>query len=465
MIATLRNMRISAADFSAHRQIFKERFRREATVGADGPIRAEDGTGHTDYSIRNRLFAGEQILGTNFGMPFALDQRILAVGGLNGTRRVNIYSTTFSESHSFDIEGLRAPQFPGSWGSYMESLWIEAAKKGYPLRGMDMVIGGEVPIGRGVSTSAALDVAHALVQGQLNSWDLPLTAIAELAQATEHGVGVFCGLLDPLASLFGEKGKAILLDFGTNRIVRTVDYSRLLATGLNLYLIDSGVKRGLGDTYYNSRRNEVENAGLVMAKLFGRENQPNVSNYEYADLTDAKCREFLAMAKGQFDATDEMAQAWLNRAKHVLADKLRCIIHADAAESGNRDEYCRTANATGLDLSMLGRFAVSASLVPMPDGTLQQRSYLDLLRSAYFSAYFGNRPLNLTETAFRLCGGGGGGRGLAAASGDLKGRTGAINFQYHNLQHLAGYPADQIYSAEVIPVSPADGAGIRSFGG
>jgi galactokinase len=260
---------------------------------------------HTDYS-------GGLVL------PVAIDLGV-TVAGRQDEEAIRLRSLAFSETVELANDGAARGLVPG-WGRYVAAVARLLGERGRPPVGVDGTILSTVPVGAGLSSSAALDVSVALALCRVAGFHLPRLELARLAQAAEHlAVGVPCGLMDPATSLLGGRGHALLLDCATeeHRLVP-------LPTGLAIVVLDSGVRRALEHSGYATRRVELERA---LAVLDGR----RPTSMTVAD----------AEAEARAAGLDEVAT---RRLRHVVSENERVRLCVAALE-----EPC------GPDLATLGR--------------------------------------------------------------------------------------------------------------
>lgn len=218
---------------------------------------------HTDYN-------------GGFVLPLAVDRVSAFAGRRRQDQMVRLWSTHFRESAQFTLEGLpgtfqqQRATLPG-WARYVLGVATELARVGLPLSGFDAVLSGDVPLGGGMSSSAALEVATAqacalFADGAFTigtDADATLTPlrVAALCQRAEHiASGVMCGILDQAASCLGQPGKAVLLD------CRSLEYSYLPFEdpGISVVVIDTNVRRELASSAYNERRQQCEDATALL---------------------------------------------------------------------------------------------------------------------------------------------------------------------------------------------------------
>ncbi|MCX5749704.1 MAG: hypothetical protein NTZ10_05630 [Candidatus Saganbacteria bacterium] len=465
---------IPKAEFRQIQSTFAGRFKTPPQRIFSAPLRAVPIGDHVDYSV----IEGD---GTNltiaFGLPF---RTVIAVAPTPGTNKVEIHSPAMKEPEfSFALEHPpEAPKNPSDpWGKYMLGIFSTALSNKLPLGGMRIQISGNSAglIGKGASASAALCVGMNLALNAVFGWNKSKTEIAHLAQAAEHSpyVRVKCGLLDQMASLFSGKNKAILINFGDLSKITTVDLSPLTNAGYGFYLINSGVARGLGGTYYMERRGELERLGRLLPTIFKVPAGKGLHVSAYSEnqiisLTATKRRDFdaamhrAAKSAGEGSSKyDARARAdMLMRAIYVVQERARVLRFIRNLRANNIMGCLEAINEEGDELSMTGKFRVSATLVRDADGKVQERLYLDLLRQATAEAIKGSREFQKQSFSFawKMMGGGGGGflSGVALPEHMTPETQAEIARSYVQKQREAGYP--DIYEPEFFEAKPSAGA-------
>jgi galactokinase len=174
---------------------------------------------------------------------------------------IRVGSDAFFEPVELACDGRTAGPLP-SWGRYVAAVARLLHERGRPSVGLDGTIASTVPIGAGLSSSAALSIAVARALCRAATFELPALELARLAQAAElTAVGVPCGLMDPAASLLGRRGHALLLDCSREeyRLIR-------LPPDVTIVVIDSGVRRSLEQSGYAMRRAELERGAGEVAE-------------------------------------------------------------------------------------------------------------------------------------------------------------------------------------------------------
>ena len=279
------------------RKQFAERF------GEQGSLYASAGRinligEHTDYN-------------GGFVFPGAIDKVIMAELKANGTDKVRLYSIDIDEYTEFGLNEEDAPK--QQWARYIFGVCREIIKRGGIVKGFDAVFAGNVPLGAGLSSSAALESCFAFaLNNMFNEDKIDKFELAKIGQSTEHNYcGVNCGIMDQFASVFGKKDHLMRLD------CRSLEYEYFpfKLNGYKLLLLDSKVKHELVDSPYNKRRASCEH----VAKTLGVET-----------LRDAEMED-LERVKDQISEEDYM------RAKYVIGEKQRVLDVCDALQKGDYD--------------------------------------------------------------------------------------------------------------------------------
>lgn len=210
---------------SALIQSFRHHFEAEPLV-VFAPGRINLIGEHTDYQ-------------EGFVFPAAISQGIWVAIAKNNLAICRAYSLDFDQEFSFEL-GSMSPK-KGYWATYVMGVCTLLQQAGYPLGNFDLVVGGDIPTGAGVSSSAALSVAVGLGLSEVFSFQIPKKNLALYAQKAEHlFAGVNCGIMDPYASAFGVQNHALLLD------CRTVTHQEIpISLGeYSLLLVNSKVSHG-----------------------------------------------------------------------------------------------------------------------------------------------------------------------------------------------------------------------------
>lgn len=290
---------------------FKARFKLEPSVYASAGRINLIGE-HTDYN-------------GGFVFPGAIDKVIMAAVAPNGTDKVCVYSIDIDEYVEFGLNEDEAPT--QSWARYIFGVCREVLKRGGVVKGFDAVFGGNVPLGAGLSSSAALESCFAYAVNDLfNENTIDKFELAKIGQSTEHNYcGVNCGIMDQFASVMGQKGKLMRLDCRSMEF----EYYPFNPEGYKLVLLDSVVKHELADSPYNKRRQSCER----VAKRLGIET-----------LRDATM-EMLKSIRTDISAEDYF------RAKFVIEEKDRVLDVCDALVAGDYETVGQKMYETHTGLS------------------------------------------------------------------------------------------------------------------
>ncbi|MFA5202681.1 MAG: galactokinase family protein, partial [Bacteroidales bacterium] len=197
---------------------------------------------HTDYN-------------GGYVFPGAINKGIMAEIKVNGTSKVKAYSLDYEEYVEFGLGENDAPE--QNWARYLFGVCREIIRRGGRVKGFNTVFAGNVPLGAGLSSSAALESTFAFALNEIFGNCMGKFELARIGQDTEHNYcGVKCGIMDQFASLFGKAGSLIRLN------CKTLEYKYFPFNpeGYKLVLIDSCVKHELASSAYNKRRQSCENA-------------------------------------------------------------------------------------------------------------------------------------------------------------------------------------------------------------
>ena len=257
---------------------------------------------HTDYN-------------GGFVFPGAVDKGIMAELKPNGTNKVRAYSINMKDMVEFGLNEEDAPRT--SWARYIFGVCREMIKRGVEVKGFNTAFAGDVPLGAGMSSSAALESTYAYALNDLfGDNKIDKFELAKVGQATEHNYcGVKCGIMDQFASVFGKKDHLIRLD------CRSLEYQyfHFEPKGYRLVLVDSVVKHELASSAYNKRRQSCENVVAAIKQL-----HPEVEFLRDADAA------MLAEVKDKVSQEDYM------RAEYVIEEIQRVL---DVCEALERDDY------------------------------------------------------------------------------------------------------------------------------
>ncbi len=259
---------------------------------------------HTDYN-------------DGFVMPAALDFSTWVKVSPLEQRRLTIFSENFNDEVEVDLDDPNLSA-RGDWSDYPVGVAVELERAGHRLRGARLQIRGEVPIGSGLSSSAAIEVATACALAANSEWEIDPRELAVLCQRAENEfVGARVGIMDQFISLFGQAQKALLLD------CRSLEFRLLpLPDNVRLIICNTMVKHALASSAYNERRAQCEAGVKHLAKFV-----PNV-----VALRDVTIEQLEAHVGGLEDVV-------YRRCRHVITENARVLSAGDALEQGNLERF------------------------------------------------------------------------------------------------------------------------------
>ena len=291
-----------------------------------------DGTPGSVYASPGRInIIGEHTdYNGGFVFPGAVKQGIIAEIKPNGTRKVRAYSIDLKDYAEFSLDDEKGPT--ATHFRFIFGICREMMKLGVPVEGFNTAFAGDVPLGAGMSSSAALESCFAFALNDLfGDNKIEKFQLALAGQATEHNyIGCNCGIMDQFASLFGKAGHIMRLD------CRSLQYKYFPfdPKGYKLVLLNSLVKHELASSAYNDRRKSCENVVAAIKKY-----HPNVETLRDADY------DMLEQVRGEVSAEDAL------RAKYVIGEKYRVMEVSVALEEGDYEEVGRKMYDTHHGLS------------------------------------------------------------------------------------------------------------------
>ena len=312
---------------------------------------------HTDYN-------------GGYVFPGAIDKCIMAAIKPNGTDRVRAFSIDYGEECSFGLNEEDKPE--KQWARYIFGVCRETAKRGGKVEGFDTVFAGNVPLGAGLSSSAALESTFAYAINDIWKNGIDKFELARIGQSTEHNYcGVKCGIMDQFASCFGKAGCLIRLN------CKTLEYKYFPfdPKGYKLVLLDTCVKHELASSAYNKRRESCENAAAAIAKR-----HPEV--------------EFLSDAKRLWldEVRDEIPQEDFLRAEYVIGEVQRVLDVCDALERGDFETVGEMMYQTHFGMSKL--YEVSCEELDFLNKLARK---MDVTGSRVMGGGFGGCTINLVK--------------------------------------------------------------------
>ena len=257
---------------------------------------------HTDYN-------------NGFVFPGAVTQGIIAEVKPNGTRTVDAYSIDLKDRAQFSLDDDKGPS--ATWARYIYGVCREMMALGVPVQGFNTAFAGDVPLGAGMSSSAALESTYAFALNDMfGDNKIDRMELARVGQRTEHKyIGVNCGIMDQAISCLGKAGHLMRMDCRSGEIA----YFPWHPKGYQLVLVNSCVKHELAGSPYNERRLQCEHVAEVIAK----------KHPEVKSLRDANY-DMLEEVKSEITADE------YKRARYVIGEVARVLAVCDALE---KDDY------------------------------------------------------------------------------------------------------------------------------
>jgi galactokinase len=293
---------------------FQADFDREPDVVVRAPGRANLLGGHTDYN-------------DGYVLPVAIDRAAWIAAAPIEAGEARLRALDLDESVTFSLDTI--PSADGSWADYPRGVAWALQERELGLQGLEAVLSSTVPVGSGLSSSAAIEVAFGYTWQVLSGFELGLQELALICQRAENGyVGVNCGILDQMSSALGAAGHARLLD------CRTLESELVpIPEGIAVVVADTKVRRQLASSEYNVRRAQCEKAVEVL-----REHLPGISALR--DVSPEELERFKA----------HLPEVVYRRARHVVSDNARVLQAAGALRDGDVAEVGRLMRACHISL-------------------------------------------------------------------------------------------------------------------
>lgn len=264
---------------------------------------------HTDYS-------------DGFVLPVAINLGVLIALTPREDHLVKLYSIDLDEAIEIDLQGLEKKS--ENWGEYIKGVAWALKERGFSLQGWQGVVTGSIPIGAGLSSSAALLVAAAQGFCVSGGFSLSETTIAKIGRIAEsEWVGVNVGIMDQLISAVGKAGQAVCLD------CRTLDYEYVpIPENVSFVVLDTMTRRELSQSAYNTRHDEIAEA----SKRLG---VPTLRDATLSSLQKKK---------------HALSETLYRRAKHVITENRRVLAFGSAMKNGDQDKMGSLINESHASL-------------------------------------------------------------------------------------------------------------------
>lgn len=251
---------------------------------------------HTDYN-------------NGFVLPAAIDKAAYLVIGLRHDNEIHLFAKDLNETFSISINNLK-PVGDISWPNYILGAVAQFQKKNISLKGFNAMLTSDVPMGAGLSSSAAVECATVFALNELLQTNLSKIEMVQMAQKAEHEyAGVMCGIMDQFASVMGKRDHVIKLD------CRSLEhqYVPFRLDGIKILLLNTNVKHSLASSEYNTRRQECEQAVTWI-----KEHHPEV--HSLRDATEMMLDEYVLPKDALIDMRSRFVVQEINRLQQGCAD-------------------------------------------------------------------------------------------------------------------------------------------------
>lgn len=285
---------------------FRGRFGSDPECVVQAPGRVEVMGGHTDYN-------------DGFVMPTAINRNVMVAASRASEPGVTAYSRNLGKTSTFPVSPIEHAE-EGDWSNYIRGVIDQLSRSGIQAPGMNMVLDGTVPLGSGLSSSAAIEVATACAVYELTGQRLPGKETALLCQRVENEfLGVNSGIMDQFISVLAQEGKAMFLD------CRSLDYQHVsYPAGTRIVVCDSKKPRTLAGSEYNIRRAQCEEAVRILQQYL-----PGIRA-----LRDVSAEDLAAW-------DSKLPEVVRKRARHIVRENdrvlraVRALNHGDSATFGD----------------------------------------------------------------------------------------------------------------------------------
>src|SRR5579884_493942 len=269
---------------------------------------------HTDYN-------------EGFVFPAAIDRDVLIACAPRNDPQVRAFALNFNQSSTFHLDRLEpATEGRERWSNYLRAIAWVFQQEGLPVQGMNCVVLGNVPVGAGISSSAAMLVAGGLAFAAVSGAQIEPVKLALMAQRAEREfVGVNVGIMDQFISALGQEDHALLID------TRSLTYEAvpLPQSGVSIVISDTNKKRGLVDSEYNTRRAECEQAVEILKRFL-----PSIEALR--DVSEVDLQRY----------GSELPEVVRKRARHVVTEDARTLASVDALKAGDIVRFGQLMNAS-----------------------------------------------------------------------------------------------------------------------
>ena len=254
---------------------------------------------HTDYN-------------NGFVLPASIDKAAYLAIALRDDDEIHLKAEDLDETFSISIKDIK-PVGDISWPNYILGSVAQFSKKGVELKGFNAILTSDVPIGAGLSSSAAVECATTFALNELFKTNLDRVEMVKMSQKAEHEyAGVMCGIMDQFASMMGKKDHVIKLDCHSLEY----EYVPFKLEGIKILLLDTNVKHSLASSEYNTRRKEC-----AQAVEWIKEHEPNVNSLR--DATEEMLDKYVLPKDQLIDKRSRFVVQEINRLQRACEDLKR----------------------------------------------------------------------------------------------------------------------------------------------
>jgi len=337
------------------------------------------GLNHSDFELiinspgRINIIGEHTDYNNGYVLPTAIDKKIRCKFRKNGDRSIcSVYTKNFDKSFSFDLNKVEKSKH--QWENYILGVIHEIQQLSHQLEGFDCVLESDIPVGSGISSSAALECGLAFGLNELFSLNLSKLTIVELSQRAEHNyVGTMCGIMDQFASVMSKKDHVILLDCQS----MDFEYVPLKMEPYKILLLNTNVSHNLASGEYNIRRSQCEKGVEII-----KEKNPEINSLR--DVSMNLLKEFKS----------SIPTVVFNRCTYVIEEKERVLNAVAALKNNALEEVGRLMYETHTGLQFL--YEVSC---PELDFLVDfSKKYSEVLGARMLGGGFGGCTINLIHT-------------------------------------------------------------------
>ena len=295
---------------------FAEVFGGEPSAVVRAPGRVNLIGEHTDYN-------------DGYVLPVAIDRSVLVATAPRDDRQVVLHALDFGQSVTFSLDNIE-PDQAQAWSNYQRGVAYFLEERGFELPGLNAVVVGDVPIGSGLSSSAAVEVSMAYTWQVLAGFEMSRVELALLCQRAENEfVGMNCGIMDQFVCALGQRHHALLID------CRSLDYQPVsLPAGAAIIVADTRKQRGLVDSEYNTRRQECEEGVRILQRY----------------LPQVQALRDVSVAQFEAQSSKLKAQNVRRRCRHIIYENERVLNSVAALQAGDLAAFGQLMNESHASL-------------------------------------------------------------------------------------------------------------------